>query len=148
MTPPLKPHQSAWLSAHPNRTEAWLRERLRDGFHVHHLDHNPGNNDPANLVLIDGEDHMHVHNLAGGTQKRGMVAMAREGRNNPNRVTAKQRRQAAEDRKEGRGAYRWLSGGVSDVAHLRAVTPAGCSADYVTLAERFAASEGLPWPPE
>lgn len=57
----LLPHQSAWLTAHPNRSEEWLRERMRDGFDVHHVDGDSRNNDPDNLVLIEGSDHMLLH---------------------------------------------------------------------------------------
>lgn len=58
----MEAHHHAWLTAHPNRTEDWLRERLRDGFDIHHLDGDHGNNDPLNLVLIDAADHMMLHN--------------------------------------------------------------------------------------
>lgn len=50
-----------WLSAHPWRTEQWLRDRLADGFDIHHLDGSHSNNDPANLVLIDHADHLALH---------------------------------------------------------------------------------------
>lgn len=60
---PLEPYHHAWLSVHPNRTEAWLVERLADGFHVHHKDGNHGNDDPMNLVLIDGVDHLRLHGM-------------------------------------------------------------------------------------
>ncbi|MEN3238678.1 HNH endonuclease [Methylobacterium ajmalii] len=36
---------------------------LLDGFDVHHLDHDHANNDPANLVLIEAQDHMRVHEM-------------------------------------------------------------------------------------
>ncbi len=60
---PLKSHHKAWLSLHPDRSEEWLQARLLDGFDVHHLDHNHANNDPANLVLIEAQDHMRVHEM-------------------------------------------------------------------------------------
>lgn len=59
----LKPHQKAWLEAHPQRSEAWLLERFADGFDVHHLDANRANNDPANLILVEMSDHMRLHGL-------------------------------------------------------------------------------------
>ena len=52
----------AWLSIHPDRTEEWLRQRLADGFDIHHMDGNHQNNDPANLALIEHVDHMRLHN--------------------------------------------------------------------------------------
>jgi hypothetical protein len=61
MSAKLKPHQQTWLDAHPHRTEQWLRERLRDGFDVHHADGDRNNNSPTNLVLIDCQDHMTLH---------------------------------------------------------------------------------------
>lgn len=57
----LEHHHKAWLSAHPNRSEQWLFERLRDGFDIHHVDGNHANNDPLNLVLIEAHDHMRLH---------------------------------------------------------------------------------------
>jgi len=57
----LETYHLAWLAKHPDRDAAWLIERLADGFHVHHLDHNHANDDPANLVLIEGNDHMALH---------------------------------------------------------------------------------------
>jgi HNH endonuclease len=53
----------AWLDAHPHRTKEWLRLRLMDGFHVHHVDGNHSNNNPSNLVLIEGTDHMRLHGI-------------------------------------------------------------------------------------
>ena len=60
---PLEPHHRAWLSAHPERDETWLRERLADGFHVHHIDENPFNNAPWNLALVEGRDHRRLHTI-------------------------------------------------------------------------------------
>lgn len=59
----MQPHHFEWLSNHPDRTEQWLRDRLADGFQVHHLDCDHSNNDPNNLVLIDGDDHMRMHSI-------------------------------------------------------------------------------------
>ncbi len=61
--PLLKAHHRAWLSVHPSRSEAWLSERLRDGFLIHHVDLNHENNDPENLVLIEQKDHALMHRL-------------------------------------------------------------------------------------
>lgn len=51
----------AWLSAHPERSERWLADRLKDGFDVHHLDGDHGNDDPDNLILIEAVDHQRIH---------------------------------------------------------------------------------------
>lgn len=32
-----------------------------DGRQVHHIDHNPANNDPANLLLVTPEEHQAIH---------------------------------------------------------------------------------------
>lgn len=57
----MQTHHLAWLSAHPDRTEQWLRERIADGFDVHHLDGNRDNNSKDNLILLEHVDHMRVH---------------------------------------------------------------------------------------
>jgi hypothetical protein len=57
---PLDSHHKAWLQAHPERTEDWLRERLADGFEVHHVDGNGDNDHPLNLALVEGRDHVRV----------------------------------------------------------------------------------------
>ncbi len=61
----LKPYHHAWLSIHPHRTECWLRERLREGFDIHHIDGNHENNDALNLALVEHTDHLRVHNRGG-----------------------------------------------------------------------------------
>lgn len=57
-------HHRAWLSAHPHRSAEWLDRMVEEGFEVHHLDHNHANDEPANLVLIEGRDHMRLHGLS------------------------------------------------------------------------------------
>lgn len=51
-----------------------------DGFHVHHADHDPSNNDAANLALVEARDHISHHssdpaNIARIVEK---LAVARE----------------------------------------------------------------------
>jgi len=43
--------------------EIWKKEHgpIPDGYHVHHADHDPLNNDPSNLVLEEGDDHRSYH---------------------------------------------------------------------------------------
>jgi hypothetical protein len=72
-----------WLSTHPNRTEEWLRERLKDGFDIHHMDGNHDNNDSSNLVLIESQDHMSLHGgnairRIGSTRKKSPYSIIRE----------------------------------------------------------------------
>lgn len=57
----LPPHHIAWLKAHPHRDEEWLRERLFDGFDVHHVDGDHKNNAANNLVLVEHTDHWFIH---------------------------------------------------------------------------------------
>ena len=61
----MESYHHAWLAAHPDRTEGWLRDRLAEGFDVHHLDGDHSNDDPLNLVLIEHLDHMRVHGMPG-----------------------------------------------------------------------------------
>lgn len=67
----LEEYHRVWLNSHSWRTEEWLRDRLKDGFHIHHLDGNHYNNDPKNLILIDGSDHMHLHGMPLEVMARG-----------------------------------------------------------------------------
>ncbi|MBS1984808.1 MAG: hypothetical protein JST16_11620 [Bdellovibrionales bacterium] len=62
----MESYHYAWLSVHPERSAAWLEDRLKDGFDVHHLDGNHNNDAPENLVLIDCGDHLMLH----GTKRR------------------------------------------------------------------------------
>ncbi len=57
----LQNYHLVWLRDNPKRSEAWLRERLKDGFHIHHMDGDHSNDDPSNLVLIEGGDHFMLH---------------------------------------------------------------------------------------
>lgn len=57
----MRDYHHIWLASHRNRTEQWLRERLEDGFDIHHADGDHSNNDPDNLVLIEATDHMRLH---------------------------------------------------------------------------------------
>lgn len=56
-------HHEVWLSTHPRRTKQWLEERLEDGFDIHHIDGDHGNNSPDNLILLEHQDHMNIHGL-------------------------------------------------------------------------------------
>ena len=57
----LEPHRQAWLDAHPERDETWLRRMAKEGFDIHHVDGDHENNDPLNLVLIEHQDHFMLH---------------------------------------------------------------------------------------
>lgn len=47
-------------------------EKLGEGFDVHHIDGDHGNNCPLNLVLIEHTDHMALHN--GGFYTLGRIS--------------------------------------------------------------------------
>lgn len=70
-----EPHHLAWLEANPHRSAEWLKDRLRDGFHVHHIDCDHGNNDPENLLLLDGVDHMRLHALPIGQELKKLARL-------------------------------------------------------------------------
>lgn len=57
----IRDYHLIWLEYHPNRTMEWLQERLEDGFDVHHMDGDHGNNDWRNLALVEASDHMRLH---------------------------------------------------------------------------------------
>lgn len=99
MTNPLQPYHYIWLKNHPGRTEEWLRDRLADGFHIHHVNGRHDDNTPDNLALIEGMDHLRLHgmNLKEKIKKPKKSALTREERkkimeetrakwNDPNRV--------------------------------------------------------------
>jgi hypothetical protein len=78
----------AWLDAHSHRTVEWLADMLRDGFDVHHLDGNHGNDDPSNLVLIEHTDHMRLHGM---TRCSGRLASLR-AKPKPRKVRGRSKR--------------------------------------------------------
>jgi hypothetical protein len=53
---------------------------IPDGYHVHHDDHDPLNNDPANLVLVKGSEHLshHVNQPERIAKSRVNIEIARE----------------------------------------------------------------------
>lgn len=77
----MKAYHRAWLDAHPERSVEWLKRMLREGFQVHHVDGDHGNNHPANLVLIECVDHMRLHGMF-GLARKGIHLAQRNGGNN------------------------------------------------------------------
>jgi hypothetical protein len=63
-----------WLGKHPDRSEQWLRERIADGFQIHHVDGNHENDHPNNLVLIEGNDHLRLQ----GREFKNLTDLAKE----------------------------------------------------------------------
>lgn len=47
-------HRDIWLAAHPG-------EEIPEGWHIHHKDEDPFNNDPSNLELLSPAEHSVVH---------------------------------------------------------------------------------------
>lgn len=129
---PLEAYHSAWLAEHPNRSEGWLRERLADGFHVHHADGDHFNDDPGNLVLIDGQDHMRLHGMKTGV----FIHRSGGGQRGPQKMTLAAGLLAYEAR--ARGAT-W-----SEAAREAAC---GGNNSAAGAAAKYAQSASLPWPP-
>ncbi|MET3481518.1 hypothetical protein [Methylobacterium sp. 1973] len=137
----LSAYHHAWLSKHPERDAPWLEAKLREGFDVHHLDADHGNNDPSNLVLIETGDHMGLHGMS---MKRLLIS----GRQ------AKAKKREAEKRSSkrfalGKQAYEmktplltWGYIGRRLKAHGELLPDAQVKA----AAERYAQITGLPWP--
>lgn len=115
--------QKAWLSVHPDRSFKWLKERIADGFEIHHCDRNHSNDDPDNLILIDKIDHKRLHG------KRGIVQYGRP-LNNP---------------MAGKQAYTLKAFGLSwrDIA---VQLGAGNTSFYQLIAKEYAEAFSKKWP--
>lgn len=146
----LQSYHVAWLSAHPERTADWLRDRMKDGFHVHHVDGDHDNDDPSNLVLIDGVDHMRLHGMK-------LTDGIRKWRSKRRVVVAE--KAAAEVKKtdaEARSIYEMkieTSGSWTTFAKIyygqKPSSSAWCNigASLSNKARVFATRNGLKWPP-
>lgn len=81
-------HHLKWLEYHPSKTADWLEGKLQEGFDIHHIDGNHTNNSRRNLVLIEKEDHLCMHDLLKFSskisvkeiQKRGISKAKEEGK--------------------------------------------------------------------
>jgi hypothetical protein len=51
----------AGIAEHRHVVEQQLGRKLKQGEVVHHVDHNPLNNDPANLVVLSRAEHRRLH---------------------------------------------------------------------------------------
>lgn len=138
-----KEHHKAWLSVNPHRSEAWLSRKLAEGFHVHHIDCDPSNNDPDNLLLLDGVDHLRLHGLP---KKQELKVLARRQR------AGKFDYRDALWWRVGAVCYVLRGRGWSGHAAFRAVTrwlgeePYVDSVSMFSTAGKFAEREGLEWP--
>lgn len=126
----MKDYHWIWLEAHPHRTEEWLKERMTDGFDIHHVDGDQKNNDPSNLVLIECTDHLMLH--AGG----GRPSLYRS----LDRPEDRQRRQDA-----GRKAYALRLQGLG-WREILEETGASSPASLMKWARDHASRNGLCWP--
>jgi hypothetical protein len=107
----MESHHAAWLAAHPGRDEAWLQARIADGFSVHHVDGDHGNDAPGNLVLIEHTDHLRLHCIGGrGLSRHPMKDLQRVGI----------------DRAKAAGKYKGRKPSV-DRSHARALVEGGLS---------------------
>ena len=138
----LKSYHMAWLSAHPNRSARWLREKIKDGFHIHHKDGDHNNNDPNNLLLIDGDDHMRLH---GVSLESGIESW---------RVKDRRRQEVTQEARriyDGKAAFggKWI-----DFAKIyyggEKISPrpwASIGESLANKARKYAERQGLVWPP-
>ena len=55
-------HWYVWCEANAKPIE-WLKDKIQEGFDVHHIDGDKLNEDPSNLVLIWCGDHMMLHGM-------------------------------------------------------------------------------------
>lgn len=128
----LSSYHYAWLAAHPWRTKEWLISMLADGFHIHHVDGDHSNDDPRNLVLIDGVDHMRLHgmSLRDGLRSIRGDALDLGAQIYAARITPMSWRDAA------------LS--VFEENSIGSTTPAAYG---LSLARKYASATGKIWPP-
>ncbi len=119
-----------WLEAHPTRSAEWLRARLRDGFHIHHVDGDHSNNAHTNLVLIEEEDHLRLH-----------------GRNLKCGLTSFREAKMAKSAELGRRAYEMRQLGVfwGDVAQ-RLLGDYNASSTVMQRARDHATRNAMQWP--
>lgn len=133
----LPEHHRAWLAAHPDRDEAWLRRMTREGFDVHHIDGDHANNDPGNLVLIEHVDHMRLH---------GMKTLGRVHQTPAGKERARRRLEL------GREAYQIRAAEGAEWRELarRFELPAGRHdhgpSSIMNWTKVAARTDGLPWP--
>lgn len=59
----MEEYHRIWLEHHDWRSEEWLRQKLKEGFDIHHIDGDHYNNKIENLVLTESSDHMHLHGM-------------------------------------------------------------------------------------
>jgi hypothetical protein len=99
---------------------------LKDGFHIHHIDGNHNNNDPKNLAMIEGLDHLALHgaDLRAGTQLKLF--------GNKRRKRAK-----SQQYKNGQMCYEVMAAGGFDPQ---------TSEDVKVKAFMHSKKHGLPWP--
>ena len=130
----LEAYHLVWLAIHPWRTEEWLRDKLADGFDIHHIDGDHSNDGPGNLVLIDHADHFMLH---GSPIKIGRIQKVRSKRLE-NKELAHANNELAwslyHDRQAGKP---WHA--VAAAHKLKMVTA-------IRIAERYAKRLHLQWP--
>lgn len=129
----MEAYHRVWLAAHPERTESWLLDRLKDGFDIHHIDGDHSNNTVGNLVLIECSDHLMLH---GANRKMSRI------------IRVHQTALSAERLAEGEKAYRLYSphSGWVGVAIAMGVTRHNGTHAVMASARRFAKATGAKWP--
>lgn len=136
----------AWLSVHPERTQEWLKQKLAEGFQVHHIDGDHFNDDPHNLLLVDGVDHLRLHS---GSIRAG-IASWRDRQRKPKKALAEDSvgREVyvgkASDDRPWKDYVIEFYGGVKPEPDL---IWGDIAQKLQWRAKRFAKRNDLPWPP-
>lgn len=105
--------------------EIWKAEHgpIPDGHHIHHVDFDPLNNDPANLACLTEDDHRKAHS----------ERTAERGRANPPSAEARARAAEWHRSDEGREWHREHGRRSWDDRQPKAAVCECCGADYETL---------------
>ncbi len=65
-------HRDGRIRIHRLVMAAKLGRPLNPDEHVHHVDGNHANNNPANLMVVSNAEHMRLHRVASGDFKRNL----------------------------------------------------------------------------
>jgi hypothetical protein len=127
----LESYHLIWLHSHPERSEKWLRQQLSEGFHIHHINGDHFDDDFANLVLIEGSDHLRLHGID------LVSSVRRKGARGPRKSTLMRGAIAYDAKARGE---KWTNAGQKS---------GGCGNHAAAMAAmKYAQRNNLPWPPE
>lgn len=127
-------YHEVWLLKNQHRSREWLKEKLKDGFDIHHMDGDHSNNDADNLVLIEHADHMMLHGMT--------VGLGRLSRSGTKKKTIETMNTL------GRYAYEQAILGRNWVQIKKDFKPQECKNKLARYAKRWAINNNLKWPTE